>query len=114
MTKEIDKMPSEQTQTELAELYKTLGDGTRLRILLALSVKHMNVSAIAQTLDMTHSAISHQLRVLKSARLVRYKREGKSMVYSLADDHVKTIIACALEHIEGVGCDDHGHKHTKG
>ena len=109
MTHEITMMPSESIQTEVAELYKTLGDSTRLRILLALSVQNMNVSAIASTLNMTHSAISHQLRVLNSARLVRHKREGKSMVYSLADDHVKTIIACALEHIEGVGCDEHSH-----
>lgn len=92
-------MPDEDTMIELAELYKIFGDHTRIRILCALSAKDMHVSGIADTLGMTQSAISHQLRILKSARLVRFKRDGKSMVYGLADDHVRTLIDCALEHI---------------
>lgn len=92
-------MPNEDTMIELAELYKVFGDHTRIRILCALSISDMQVTRIADALGMTQSAISHQLRILKSARLVRFKREGKSMVYGLADDHVRTLIDCALEHI---------------
>jgi len=95
----VDRMPDDDTMIELAELYKIFGDHTRIRILCALSVSDMHVSGIADALGMTQSAISHQLRILKSARLVRFKREGKSMVYGLADDHVRTLIDCALEHI---------------
>lgn len=94
-----EEMPSEDTMIELAELYKVFGDHTRIRILCALSISDMQVTRIADALGMTQSAISHQLRILKSARLVRFKREGKSMVYGLADDHVRTLIDCALEHI---------------
>ena len=95
----VDSMPDDDTMIELAELYKIFGDHTRIRILCALSVSDMHVSGIAKALGMTQSAISHQLRILKSGRLVRFKREGKSMVYGLADDHVRTLIDCALEHI---------------
>ena len=92
-------LPSEKVLEDVAQLYKVFGDNTRIRILCALSAREMNVSQIADALEMTQSAISHQLRVLKSARLVRFKRQGKAMIYALADDHVRTIIDCALEHV---------------
>ena len=84
---------------ELAELFKVFGDTTRIRILYALFEAEMCVCDIAQILNMTQSAISHQLRVLKQARLVRNRREGKQIYYSLADDHVRTIIGQGMDHV---------------
>ena len=94
-----DGMPDEDMLIELAELYKIFGDHTRIRILCALSEKELCVNQIAELLSMTQSAISHQLRILKSARLIRFRRQGKALIYSLADDHVRTLIRCALDHI---------------
>ena len=85
---------------ELAELFKVFGDSTRIRILYDLMQGERNVTEITEDLAMNQSAISHQLKILKTAKLVSAKREGKSMVYSLADEHVKTIIAMGKEHIE--------------
>ncbi len=84
---------------DLSELFKVLGDATRLRILFTLLKSEMCVCDIVELLDVTQSAVSHQLRVLKQARLVKYRREGKSVIYSIADEHVKTIIAMAIEHV---------------
>ena len=84
---------------QLAELYKVLGDSTRIRILDLLSRQELCVQDIADGLNMTQSAISHQLRILKQAALVKWRREGKSIFYSLADDHVQTILCQGLEHI---------------
>ena len=84
---------------QLAELYKVLGDSTRIRILDLLSRQELCVQDIADGLNMTQSAISHQLRLLKQAALVKCRREGKSIFYSLADDHVQTILHQGLEHI---------------
>ena len=84
---------------ELAELFKVFGDTTRLRILYVLFVSEMCVCDIAERLSMTQSAISHQLRVLKQARLVRSRREGKQSYYFLADDHVRTILGQGMDHI---------------
>lgn len=84
---------------DLSELFKVLGDPTRLRILFTLLKSEICVCDIVELLDVTQSAVSHQLRVLKQARLVKYRREGKSVIYSIADDHVKTIIAMAIEHV---------------
>ena len=84
---------------QLAELYKVLGDSTRIRILDLLSRQELCVQDIADGLAMTQSAISHQLRLLKQADLVKCRREGKSVFYSLADDHVATILHQGLEHI---------------
>ena len=84
----------------MAEIFKVLGDPTRIKILELLSHEDMCVSNIAEMLDMTHSAISHQLRILKQNKLVKSRREGKSVFYSLADGHVRTIIAQGQEHIE--------------
>ena len=92
-------MPDEDTLYDLAELYKMFGDSTRIKILYALVDTELCVCDIAQVLTMSVSAISHQLRVLKQARLVKYRREGKTVFYSLADDHVHEILALGLEHI---------------
>ena len=83
----------------LAELYKVFGDPTRIRILYALSKKEMCVQEIADTLSMTQSAISHQLRVLKESFLVKNRRDGKTIYYSLKDKHVFTIYQQGLEHV---------------
>ena len=87
---------------DLAELFKVFGDSTRMKILLALSESEMCVGDLAEELKMTESAISHQLRLLKQADLVVGKRDGKSVIYSLSDDHVRTIINMGKEHIEEV------------
>ena len=93
-------MPEEELLYDLAELYKVFGDSTRIKILYVLFEAEMCVCDIAELLNMTTSAISHQLRTLSRARLVKYRREGKSVFYSLADDHVRDIIEKALEHIK--------------
>lgn len=94
------EMPGEDQLYDLAELFKVFGDSTRIRILYVLFEAEMCVCDIAEVLKMTQSAISHQLRLLKQARLVKNRREGKTVFYSLADDHVRTIIFQGMEHIE--------------
>ena len=93
------EMPSEDTLYDLTELFRIFGDSTRIRILYVLFEAEMCVCDIAALLGMTQSAISHQLKALKNARLVKSRREGKTVFYALADDHVKTIIDQGLEHI---------------
>ena len=93
------EMPNEDTLYDLTELFHIFGDSTRMRILYVLFAAEMCVCDIAALLGITQSAISHQLRLLKSARLVKARREGKTVFYSLADDHVKTIINQGLEHV---------------
>ena len=85
---------------EMAELFRVFGDSTRIKILCALFEEERNVTEICEVVGMSQSAISHQLRLLKQADLVCSRREGKTMVYNLADDHVKTIINMAKEHLE--------------
>ena len=92
-------IPNEDVLYDLAELFRIFGDSTRIRILYVLSEAEMCVCDIAQLLGMTQSAISHQLRSLKNARLVKARREGKTVFYALADDHVKTIIGQGMDHI---------------
>ena len=92
-------MPEETELYDLAELFKVFGDSTRIKILYVLFEAEMCVCDIAALLGMTQSAISHQLKALKNARLVKSRREGKTVFYALADDHVKTIIDQGLEHI---------------
>ena len=92
-------MPGEAPPYDLRELFRIFGDSTRIRILYVLFEAEMCVCDIAALLGMTQSAISHQLRALKNARLVKARREGKTVFYSLADDHVKTIIDQGLEHV---------------
>lgn len=88
---------------DLAELYKVFGDSTRIKILSALRNAELCVCDIANLLGMSMSAISHQLRILKQARLVRFRREGKTVFYSLADDHVNTILGQGMEHVCEIG-----------
>ena len=95
-----EQMPDLDELYDLAELFKVFGDSTRIRILFVLFRSEMCVCDLAAALDMTQSAISHQLRILKQAKLVAGRREGKSVIYSLADDHVRTIIDQGREHIE--------------
>ena len=93
-------MPEETELYDLAELFKVFGDSTRIRILYVLSENEECVGHIAQILNMTQSAISHQLRILKQNKLVKVRRDGKQIYYSLADDHVRVILAMGKEHIE--------------
>ena len=95
----LAEMPCEENLYDLAELFKVFGDTTRIRILYVLFESELCVCDIAELLNMSQSAISHQLRVLKQARLVRNRREGKQIYYSLADDHVRTIIGQGMDHV---------------
>lgn len=92
-------MPDEGILYDLAELFKIFGDSTRIKILYVLFESEMCVCDIAQLLGMTQSAISHQLRALKQSKLVKYRREGKTVFYSLADGHVRTILDQGMEHV---------------
>ena len=95
-----ETLPEETELYDLAELFKVFGDSTRIRILFVLFEAEVCVCDIAKVLNMTQSAISHQLRILKQNKLVKNRREGKSIFYSLADDHVRTIINQGRDHIE--------------
>jgi len=90
----------EEKAYDLAELFKAFSDSTRVKILLALFEGELNVSQLVEKIGATQTAVSHQLRSLKASHLVRCRREGKNMFYSLADDHVKIIMDCAIEHVE--------------
>ena len=92
-------MPRTEMTYDLADFFKVLGDSTRLGILFAIDREDMCVCDIAELLGMTKSAVSHQLKVLRQNDLVKYRREGKNVIYTLADDHVRDIIECALAHI---------------
>ena len=94
-----DQLPAEETLYDLAELFKVFGDTTRIKIICALFESEMCVCDLSCLLNMTQSAISHQLRVLKSARLVKFRREGKVVYYSLGDEHIKHIYDAGLNHI---------------
>ena len=93
-------MPDVEDLYDLAELFKVFGDSTRIRILYVLFESEMCVCDIASLLNVSQSAISHQLRVLKQARLVRNRRDGKTVYYFLADDHVRAIIGQGMDHIK--------------
>ena len=92
-------LPDEQELLDLAEFFKVFGDSTRIKILYVLSQSEMCVCDIATLLQMGQSAISHQLRILKQMRLVKFRREGKTVFYSLSDDHIQTILAQGMEHV---------------
>jgi len=94
------QLPPEELLYDLAELFKIFGDSTRVKILYALLEHELCVCDIASLLDVSQSAVSHQLRVLKSSKLVKFRREGKTVFYSLADDHVLRILSQGMEHIE--------------
>lgn len=100
LTSVADSMPDEDLLFDLAELFKIFGDSTRIKILFALLGRELSVGDLAEVLSMTQSAISHQLRVLKANGLVKFRREGKSLIYSLSDEHVTKILNMGLEHIE--------------
>ena len=98
--KVISEMPPDETLYDLAELFKVFGDSTRIKILYALFEAELCVCDIAQLLGLTQTAVSHQLRVLKANKLVKARKEGKNVFYSLDDDHVRRIINQGMEHIE--------------
>ena len=93
-------IPTEEELYDLAELFKVFGDSTLIRILFQLFDKELSVGELADLLNMNQSAVSHQLKVLKQAKLVKNRRDGKSIIYSLDDEHVRTIIAMGIDHIE--------------
>lgn len=95
-----ENMPDEDALCDLAELFKVFGDSTRIRILFVLFEAEVCVCDLAAALRMTQSAVSHQLRILKQSKLVKSRREGKSVFYSLADDHVRSIIHQGMDHVE--------------
>ena len=95
----VPELPDEELLYELADLFKSFGDTTRIKILYALMGRDMCVCDIATLVGTSQSAVSHQLRTLKQARLVRFRREGKSALYSLADDHVYTMLSQGMTHI---------------
>lgn len=94
------KMPADELLIDLADLYKVFGDYSRIRIMYVLLQEELCVQDIADALGMTQSAVSHQLKTLKQSKLVKARREGKSIFYSLADDHVRIILDMGREHLE--------------
>jgi len=100
VAKVSEVLPDDDILYDLADLFRIFADSSRIKILYALYESELCVGAITQILGMTQSAVSHQLRTLKQAKLVKYRREGKTVYYSLADDHVVTILAQGMEHIE--------------
>ena len=100
MSDRLPEYPGEGELLELAELFKMFGDPSRIKILCALFDGEKNVTDICTDVGMSQSAVSHQLKALKNGKLIKSRREGKSIYYSLDDDHVKTIIAMGKEHIE--------------
>lgn len=94
------QQPDDEILYDLAELFKVFGDSTRIKILYALFETELCVYDIARLLNMTQSSVSHQLRILKNSKLVKFRREGKSIFYSLDDEHVRKIISMGMEHIE--------------
>ncbi len=92
-------LPGDEMLYDLAELFKMFADSTRIKILYALLESELCVCDISKVLNLTQSAVSHQLRILKSGKLVKYRREGKTIFYSLADDHVRSMIEMGMDHI---------------
>ena len=99
MAKKTAGTPDENTLIDLSELFKIFGDSTRIKILFTLLQGERPVNEIAAALNMTQSAISHQLRILKTSRLIKAERDGKLSIYSLTDSHVKSILSQGLEHV---------------
>ena len=96
---ESPDMPDDEVLYELADLFRVFGDSTRIKILYALFESELCVGDLAQLLDVSQSAVSHQLRLLKASKLVKFRRDGKTVFYSLADDHIQTIMNQGMEHI---------------
>lgn len=95
----LEKMPDEEKLIDLAEFFKVFGDSTRVSIIYCIHDKEICVQDIADILGMTQSAISHQLRILRDSRLVKSRKQGKQVFYSLDDDHIKYILTLGLDHI---------------
>lgn len=95
----MEKKIEEDVLYDLAELFKVFGDSSRIRILSELMENEVSVNALSEKLSMTQSAVSHQLKILKSSKLVKTRRDGKQIFYSLADEHVESIIHMGLDHI---------------
>ena len=95
----MQDIPEKQTIDRIADLFKGFADPPRVHILTLLAVEELCVTDIAERVDLSQSAISHQLRILKQMYLIKFRREGKNILYSLADDHVKTILQMGLEHV---------------
>ena len=95
----MGQIPEKQTIDAIAELFKAFGDPTRVQILSHLERQELCVGDIAEAVALSQSAVSHQLRILKQMHLIKYRREGKNILYSLADDHVRTILEMGLEHV---------------
>ena len=95
----INKLPSDEIIYDMAELFKVFGDSTRTKILSCLEIEELCVCDIATATNMTLSAVSHQLRILRNAKLVKFRKTGKEVFYSLDDEHVSKIFECALSHI---------------
>ena len=93
------QIPERETREQIAELFKAFGDPTRVHILSLLVDQERCVGDIAEAVELSQSAISHQLRILKQMHLIKFRREGKNILYSLADDHVRTILQMGLEHV---------------
>lgn len=94
-----ERMPNDGIIYDMSELFKVFGDKTRAKIMCALSVRPLFVGEIAEILDMSLSAVSHQLRILRTAKLVKGEKKGKEVLYSLDDDHVMQIITCGMTHV---------------
>ncbi len=92
-------IPGNEVLEQIAELFKGFGDPTRVRILSHLQCRELCVGDIAQAVELSQSAVSHQLRILKQMHLIKFRRDGKNILYSLADDHVRTILEMGLEHV---------------
>ena len=95
-------MPDDEVLYELADLFRVFGDSTRIKILYALHDNELCVQDIANAVQLSQSAVSHQLRVLKDTKLVRFRRDGKTVYYALDDDHVRSILSMGMDHIEAV------------
>ena len=93
-------MPDDEVLYELADLFRVFGDSTRIKILYALHDSELCVQDIADAVQLSQSAVSHQLRLLKASKLVKFRRDGKTVFYSLDDDHVRSMIALGMEHVE--------------
>ena len=100
VNKVLEQQPDDEILYDLAELFKVFGDSTRIKILYSMFENELCVNDIARLLNLSQSSVSHQLRILKTSKLVKFRREGKSIFYSLDDEHVRAIISMGMEHVE--------------
>lgn len=100
VSKILEQQPDDEILYDLAELFKVFGDSTRIKILYSMFEQELCVNDIARLLNLSQSSVSHQLRILKTSKLVKFRREGKSIYYSLDDEHVRSIISMGMEHVE--------------